>query len=103
LTFRWNKEKTFFADFHKITKEFCENQQKNLKLCKKPATHRKSDFSVLSFFYEENPSELFQFLANFHFEFLVNFSSEILFKLLLITSPNFNENQFFGGYFYLSD
>jgi hypothetical protein len=28
------QRKKFFADFHKITKEFCENQQKKMELCK---------------------------------------------------------------------
>jgi hypothetical protein len=44
------RKNIFFADFHKIKKLFCENQQK-IGVMQKPATHRKSDFTVLSFFY----------------------------------------------------
>jgi hypothetical protein len=50
------RKKFFFADFHKITKEFCENQQKN-GVMQKPATHRKSDLTVLSFFYAFNKKQ----------------------------------------------
>jgi hypothetical protein len=52
LTFRWNKE-IFFADFGWYF--FCVfvKISKKLGFMQKPAVHRKNNFTVLSFFYDE--------------------------------------------------